>query len=315
MSSAGEVLRQQAEHRRLVHLAQHVHALLDVAAGRVQLRAQALRDQFQVKRRVEHPVVEQLVEQQRMAGDELRRPARRADDARHALERLGVLGEQREVGGAAGDRLDQVHAARKRRLRIRRRARGARQRRDQALEAALRLRRQRGIALAREQRGEARMIGPRLLRRLGLGEHFLEVVRDLVAMRAQPLVEALPGREAAHLRHARAVLFVFRKIMALRVVEVLQAVLEVAQERVRVGQLEGRAGQQELLAREDRQRLQRRPHAQLGSRPPRISWIACTMNSISRMPPGPSLTCSASSRRATSRATSAFSARIAASMA
>ena len=34
------------------------------------------------------------------------------------------------------------------------------------------------------------------------------------------------------------------------------------------------------------------------SRPPRISCSAWAMNSISRMPPGPSLTCSASSRRA-----------------
>ena len=61
----------------------------------------------EVGRRIEHAVVQQLIQQQRMAGDELRRPARGADDARDALERLGMLGEEREVGGAAGDRLEQ----------------------------------------------------------------------------------------------------------------------------------------------------------------------------------------------------------------
>ena len=39
-----------------------------------------------------------------------------------------------------------------------------------------------------------------------------------------------------------------------------------------------------------------------GSVPPRMSCCDCTMNSISRMPPGPSLTLSCSSRRSTSRA-------------
>ena len=129
-------------------------------ACRGELRAQALREAGEVGRRVEQAVVEQLVEQQRVAGDELRRPARGADDARHALERVGLLGEQREVGGAAGDRLEQVDAARERRLGVGRARRRARQRRHQRVEAPARVVRQRGVALARAQRGEARMLGP-----------------------------------------------------------------------------------------------------------------------------------------------------------
>jgi hypothetical protein len=133
---AGEVLRQQAEHRRLVRLAQQVHALLDILRGR-ELYLEVFSEGRKIGGRVQQPVVEQLVEQQRVAGDELRRPARGADDARHALQRLGMLGEQREVGGAAGDRLDQVHAARQRGVGVGRSARRACQRRRQTLEAAL----------------------------------------------------------------------------------------------------------------------------------------------------------------------------------
>jgi hypothetical protein len=48
---------------------------------------------WKIRRRVEQPVVEQLVEQQRVAGDERRRPARGADDARDALQRLRMLRE------------------------------------------------------------------------------------------------------------------------------------------------------------------------------------------------------------------------------
>jgi hypothetical protein len=48
-----------------------------------------------------------------------------------------------------------------------------------------------------------------------------------------------------------------------------------------------------------------------GSRPPRISWNTWAMNSISRMPPGPSLTLSALSFFATSWRICACSSRMA----
>ncbi|MCD6044801.1 MAG: hypothetical protein K0R40_4404 [Burkholderiales bacterium] len=124
-----------------------------------------------------------------MARDEARRPARGADDARHALERLRVLGEERQVGGAAGDRLDEVDAARERRFPVGRRGRRARERRDQAVEAPLRVRRQQVVALARAQRLQARVGGPGLVRALALGEGVLEMASDGGTMPIQFLDE------------------------------------------------------------------------------------------------------------------------------
>ena len=43
--------------------------------------------------------------------------------------------------------------------------------------------------------------------------------------------------------------------------------------------------------------------------PPRTSWNDCTMNSISRMPPGPSLMFASNSLRSTSASISAFISR------
>ena len=99
-------------------------------------RAEHRAERGKIRRCVKHPVVEQLVEEQRMPGDELRRPARRADDPRHALECLRMLGEEREVGSTARDRLEECDAARERRLRIRRALRCLRQRRHDAIEAS-----------------------------------------------------------------------------------------------------------------------------------------------------------------------------------
>ena len=140
-------------------------------------------ERIQIGCRSEQPVVEQLVEQQRVARDEARRPARGADDARHALERLRVLGEEREVGGAAGDRLDEIDAAQERRLAIGRRRGRARERRDEAVEAPLRVRREQRIALARAQRFEARVRGPGLVVAFALGEDVLEMPGDGSAVR------------------------------------------------------------------------------------------------------------------------------------
>ena len=178
-----------------------------------------------------------------------------------------MLGEQREVGGAAGNRLDQVHAARQRRVRVGRGARRSRQRRRQALEAALGLGGQRGVALARAQRGQARMVRPWLGRGFALGEHLFEVARDGLAMRSQLMVEVLPGTEAAHGGDARAIVLVFRQVMALRVVEVLQPMLDVTQEDVGRAQLLHRRCWKQVFLPQDFQGLQSRLHAKLGIPP------------------------------------------------
>jgi hypothetical protein len=102
-----------------------------------------------------------------------------------------------------------------------------------------------------------------------------------------------------------------RQHVGLGVVEVLQAVLDAAQEVVGGGQLGHRLGGRMPLLGQQPQHLQRRLDLQRRSRPPRISWNTWAMNSISRMPPGPSLTLSALSFFATSWRICACSSRMA----
>ena len=88
-----EVLGEQAKHLRLVQLAQQVHAPLRVAGRLDEARSRECRERAGIGRFVQQPVVEQLVEEERVARNELGRPAGGADDARYALERLRMLGE------------------------------------------------------------------------------------------------------------------------------------------------------------------------------------------------------------------------------
>ena len=111
------------------------------------------------------------------------------------------------------------------------------------------------------------MVRPGLGRGFALGEHRFEVARYRVAMRSQLAVEVLPGSEAAHGGDARAVVLVFRQVMALRVVEVLQAMLDVAQEDVGRAQLVHRRGWKKVLLAQDSQGLQRWLDAKLGIAP------------------------------------------------
>ena len=56
------------------------------------------------RRRVEHPGVEQLVEQHWVLGDLAREPRALTDEVEQALERRGILVEEREIGAAPADR-------------------------------------------------------------------------------------------------------------------------------------------------------------------------------------------------------------------
>ena len=234
---SGQILREQPEHLRLVHLAQQVHAALGVALVRGEPGTQLSREGVELGRRVKQAIVEQLVEQQRMARHELGRPARGADDPRDALERLRILGQQGEVGGAARDRFDEIDAAGERRLRVGGGGGCLRERRHQRVEPAPGVGGERRVALAGAQRVETRMLGPRRCLGIPFGEHVLEMARDGIAHRLQAGGKSLPRSEAGHPCQARSIVFLLRQVVALRVVEVLQPVLDLAQEHVRVGEL------------------------------------------------------------------------------
>ena len=89
----------------------------------------------------------------------------------------------------------------------------------------------------------------------------------------------------------------------------LQGVLRLAQRQIGLEQLRHLLGRHELRALQHGQHLEERCLLQPPVAPPRTSCIDCTMNSISRMPPRPSFRSCSSSRRATSRAISAFISR------
>jgi len=76
-------------------------------------------------------------------------------------------------------------------------------------------------------------------RRFGVafGEHVFEMARHRFAYRLQADGESLPGRKTSHPRQARSIRVILRQVVALRVVEVLQPVLDVAQQDVGVGKL------------------------------------------------------------------------------
>jgi len=287
---AREVLREQSKDERLVLLAQHVHLPLRVARGVGEQPLQRARELGPVGRRVQHAVVEQLVEQQRVPRDELGGPAGGGDHARDPLQRLRMLGEQREIRGAARDGLDQIEAARERRIGVgaARRRRG--ERRHERVHAPARLRRQQRIALA-ATRGE-QAIGAHLrvsiaaarervrhglavvlpqIRRVHagrLGERVLEMPLHGFAVSLQLGVERRPVGVVRHARHALAVFGAFRQGVRLLVLEVLQPVLGAAQEPVGLAQLAHGGRGQQLALLQPRQRLERRAHGEPGVAPP-----------------------------------------------
>ncbi|CAM5204190.1 hypothetical protein CDEF62S_04319 [Castellaniella defragrans] len=108
-----QVLGQQLEGDLMLHVAHEVHLLFDVRlsvrqhAG-VQVGAQLLGQCRKVGRLHEAAPFDQAVEQQRVAGQVLRRPGAGAHDAGHTGQGFGVFGEQRQVGAALRDVFHQV---------------------------------------------------------------------------------------------------------------------------------------------------------------------------------------------------------------
>ena len=110
---AGQVDQQNAEHLGLVRVAQQVHLLFD-AVGSVQTQAQRALEFGPVERTIHRFVVEQFVEQLRMANQVAGRPARPAQHRQHAVQRLRIFGQQRQIRAAPAHRFEQVEQTRHR---------------------------------------------------------------------------------------------------------------------------------------------------------------------------------------------------------
>ena len=104
---ASHVLCQQAQGLHLLEAAHDVHLRLGVAGGGVELGLE-LRSQLGPVGHA-HQMLrgDQLVEQLRLPRDHLRSPGAGCQQPGQLPQRGRVFGEQRQIGGAAGDGLDQ----------------------------------------------------------------------------------------------------------------------------------------------------------------------------------------------------------------
>ena len=215
-------------------------------------------------------IVEQFVEQDRMPDEVIGGPAARRKQPHHAVERGGELVQQRDVSAAPGDHVDQLGEAREELVRadVVRGARAARafgggtqscaeqlldpgaRRRlgdlhpTRCQHAAQPLRRGRRIAKA----GEFEMIYQRVVRsarivrpvrerqRRGMcrrfDEHRVERSGNVLAHAVVPLQQRLRTGFTHQSRHPCARAWVRRQRMRLGIVDILQRVLEVAQELI-----------------------------------------------------------------------------------
>ena len=113
--AAIEVAQQQAEQRRMMAVAQQVHLAFDVARVRGQLHAHVgapLYPVGQIELALADALVEQFVQQDRMAHQVVGGPAAGRQQAQHAVEGAAVLVQQRHVGAALGHHVEQLREAR-----------------------------------------------------------------------------------------------------------------------------------------------------------------------------------------------------------
>ncbi len=257
----GDVLCEEAEHLRMVRLAQHVHLLFGVGLEGVGLLGELLAEARPVGRHLQDARIEQFVEQDRVAQQVVGRPGRGAGDLRDLFERLRILQQQREIGGAAADRFEQVEHARQRLVRIGHRRRRLDDARHEGVEARPGLLAHLLVAQAAADRAKPRAegcrrakaesdellavaaitaAGPDLFERLvacvGIGENPLEMAGDGLAMVVELHQQRFVVREAHRPRDALLVVRVFRQRMRLGIVEILEAVFEAAQETVGAGE-------------------------------------------------------------------------------
>ena len=109
---AGEVGDRHTEQRRALELPQRLDLLLRIVLAQLlQARLEIARELGAIGQLRQQPLVDQLIEQQRMGGDLLRRGSPRAGTARTSRARAArVLLQQRKIGRALADRLDDARA-------------------------------------------------------------------------------------------------------------------------------------------------------------------------------------------------------------
>ncbi len=108
---AFQVLHQQPERLRVLEVAQHVHLVLRVFRMGVEQARELRAPRVPIRLGEQHPCVEKLVEQQRMARQVVRCPSRRAHQVREARQQRRMLDHEGQVRAAARDRLQQREEA------------------------------------------------------------------------------------------------------------------------------------------------------------------------------------------------------------
>ncbi len=110
--AAEEVLREQAKGLRMLEMAQHVHLMLGIVRPVAKQPRELGPPRVPIGLGEQRARVEQLVEQQRIAGEVVRRPGGRAHDVDEAGQERRMLDHEREVRAAPGDGLEERQQSR-----------------------------------------------------------------------------------------------------------------------------------------------------------------------------------------------------------
>ena len=252
---AGNVLRHQPELLRVLEVAQGVHQVFHVAVGIGQLAVELLAQGRPVRLGIQHPCVQQLVQQDRMPGQVVGDPRAGRAQRSHPPQGLRVFRQQGEIARAAADGLHQPEDAHQRFVRIAMRRGHFDQGRNQAVKAVAVFRRKLLVTLRVAHGGQLAggVVGSVIAESGqlsgGLGsidalpqaeqrvfgmvfgrqeKHLLEVPVDRGADPVEPGQKAVPVGKTHAGGNAGLELGLVRQGLRLLVVEVLDAVLKVA---------------------------------------------------------------------------------------
>ncbi len=297
---AAEILREEAHCLRLLEVAHRVHLPLDIAGVRVDLAFELVAPRRPLGLGQQHARVQQFVEQDRVTREVIGRPRRRTHQVGEPRQQRRVLDDEREIGAAPAHGVEQrkqaaEHGVRigrggaltrghceqlgheliealsrgRRQLRVARCLAGMAQQIDQCLriaEAGLgeprqRLRRRRRVVPERDVRSGVvvRVSGARRF-----AQHQGELRLDVAPMPVKGPDERVAARMSHRLRERGELGRIAGQRLRLPVVAILQPVLDVAQERIRVAERATGRRRQHAPAHQRRERGDRAAHAQRG---------------------------------------------------